>query len=638
MTNEDGVVAAQPLPAPPDWRLGDAPLTAAWSFTRRPVTIPVTTQRKSARLNADAATTVNVLPRSVEATTLLDYHVQFSGLDTFQFQAPESVSPLIQIEAVRNDPTAPDIMQKTPSDPENGWVTWTVVMQREVLGTLRLKVTYDLKSEQADADGDEGDGGDEDEGSGSTSDEIVVSLLRPLPAPAGEGLEEVPISRFRGEAVLLRDETLSVAGTADGGDVEPIDVRELALLPSSGALAFRYFEQPDDAAVQLTVTRTRNAIEEVIATVVRRALVEIVNGKDGMGHYRVRMRVKTTERQRLLVDLPAGLELLGVTVADREVKLERAPEQSDSENFESYYVPVSRTSSVDEEFLLAFQFRWNVSPPPGESSYPRGALELPLPLLGGIETVRDGGAATVAVQELRVAVWVPQKFALVGEPTSFVVERQPRLFSSLTNVSSSVDDGELNAWIGGGGSSLRIDKQGLVGYVYSKLGSDRRINVVWWNRVWMTLIISGAIAVVAWILARTTWENKLGVLLIVGLITAVTALNDVDAAAHAVSAARFGLAFLVGWWLVSGVFGIARNAATPALAGAPATVDAPANSVAEGDAGASEEAEHKTEEKPAEEASDEESPPSEEAPDDEPDQEKPPGEESKPSEDPDKSV
>ena len=561
VTNEEGIVAAQPLPAPPDWQMEDAPLTAAWSFTRRPVTIPVTTKRKAARLSADVATTVNVLPRSTEVITLLDYHVQFSGLDTFHFQVPEAVSSLIQIEAVRDDPTAPDIMQKTPADPADGWVTWTVVMQREVLGKLRLQVTYDLKSEEAQADDDS------DAEEQSTSDEITVSLLKPRPTPASEGQDEVPLSRLRGEAVVTRDDTLSVAASADGGDVESIDIRELALLPQSGSLAFRYFEQPADAAVEVTLTRTRNAIEEVVATVVRRSLVEIVNGKDGMANYRVRMQVKTTERQRLLVDLPLNLELLGVTVAGREAKLERSAEQSDSENYESYFIPVSRTTSVDEEFLVAFQFRCDVKPRPGESNYPRGSMELPLPILGGIDAAGPDGKTNVAVQEQRVAVWVPQEFALVGEPSNFVIERQPRVFSALTNVSSPLSESDLNNWIGADDASLPLEKKGLVGYVYSNLGGDRRILVTWWNRWKMTLIVSIALAVIAVILRRTTWENKLGVLLFVGLVAAFVALNDADRAAHYASAARFGLAFLVGLWLVSGIFGPSGLAAIPALAG-----------------------------------------------------------------------
>lgn len=553
VTTDADVVAAQPLPAQPGLQMGDAVLTAAWSFTRRPVTIPVTTQRKAARLNADVATTVSVHPESAEVTTQLDYNVQFAGIDTFQFQAPEAVSPLLQIEVVSTDATTPGIKQKTPSDPANGWVTWTVVMQRDVIGLLRLSVTYDLKSAAEAADGPAGD-------------EVGLMLLKPLAAPASNGRAEVPISRLRGEASVLHEESLSVTAAVTGGDVEAIDVRELTLLPQTGTLAYRYFKEPDDGGVQLTLTRIRHDIQEVVETVIRRALVEIINGEDGAAIYRVRMRVKTTERQRLLVDLPAQLELLGVFVDDRNVKLEQAGTSDDQSRVQSFYVPVTRTKPVDEEFLLSFEFRWKVTPYLGESQFLRGRIDLPLPVLGGID-------APAAVQELRVAAWVPRKYALVGEPDNFVIERQPRIFSTLTNTVSQVDEGELDNWIGHSDSSLEPAKKGLVGYVYSNLGGDRRLSVVWWNRLWMTVIVSIAIALIAWVLGRTSWENKLWVLLMAGFVLALVALWDDDWAAHALSAARFGLAFLVGWWLVTAFFG-SRNHRPPEtvqLAGAGVT-------------------------------------------------------------------
>ena len=434
VTTDADVVAAQPLPAPPGQQMGDAILTAAWSFTRRPVTIPVTTKRKAARLNVDVATTVNVQPQSAEVTTLLDYHVQFAGIDTFQFQAPEAFSPLLQVEVVSTDATTPGIRQKTPSEPADGWVTWTVVMQRDVIGLLRLSATYDIKSANAAGAANATDG--------PATDELAISLLRPLAAPESNGRPAVPVSRIRGEAVVVHEPALSVTAAAAGGDVEPIDPRELTLLPQSGTLAYRYFRQPDEGAVQLTLTRTRHDIQEVVDTVVRRALVEIINGEDGTAIYRVRMRVKSTERQRLLIDMPAKLELLGVYVDGRNVKLEQTGLSDEQSQIESFYVPVTRTKPVDEEFLLTFEFRWKVNPYPGESDFLRGRIALPLPVLGGAN-------APAAVQELRVAVWVPKEYALVGEPDDFVIERQPRVFSTLTNTTSQVDDGELDGWIGG---------------------------------------------------------------------------------------------------------------------------------------------------------------------------------------------
>ena len=414
VTNDEQITAAQPLPAPPGERSGDALLTAAWSFTRRPVAIPVTIKRKAPRLAVDVATSINVLPQSTEVRTQVNYQVQFAGVDTFELQVPEAISSTLQIEAVQTDPASPAIKQKTPSEPQDGRVTWTIEMQREVVGLLRLALTYDLQSASPDEDAGEDDGDAADD---AATDEIGVSLVRPLPAPEVDGRAAVPLSRVRGEVAVRHESSLAVAATAAGGDIEPIDVRELSLLPAEGTLAYRYFDHPDDADLSLSLTRTRHEIHEVVATVARRVLVEIVNGPDGTAIYRVRMRVKSTERQRLQVDLPSQLVLIGVSVNGREVKLEQAEAADEKLRLQGHYVPVARTTSADEEFGMTFDFRWDVNPHLGQSDFLRGALELPLPVLGGVD-------AAAAVQELRVAVWVPREYALVGEPEGFVLERQ----------------------------------------------------------------------------------------------------------------------------------------------------------------------------------------------------------------------
>jgi hypothetical protein len=80
----------------------------------------------------------------------------------------------------------------------------------------------------------------------------------------------------------------------------------------------------------------------------------------------------------------------------------------------------------------------------------------------------------------------------------------------------------------------------------------------------MTLILSITVAVIAWILGRTSWENKLWVLLVAAFAAALVGLYDSHLLAHALSAAKYGLAFLVGWWLVTGLFGVGRRAAAVA--------------------------------------------------------------------------
>lgn len=615
VTNEEGLEAAQPLPAPAGQQVGEAQLTAAWSYTRRPVTIPVTTERKAARMNVNVATTLDVQPKTVGVNTQLDFVVQFAGIDTFQFMLPEAYSESAQIEAVATDPSSPDIKQKTPSDPADGWVTWTVVMQRPVVGTQRFLVTYDIRSAEEDAEAGDADAGDGDADAGAESDEIAVELLRPLAAPAPEGGEVVPISQLRGEVAVTKDQSLAVTAKAEGGDAEEIDVRELALLPKSGALAYHFFDQPDDAAIVVTLTRTRHEIEEVVDTVVSRMLVEIVNGEDGMALYDLRMRLKSTQRQRLLIDLPANLELLHVIVDGREVKLERAGEAVEGALFQSHYLNVARTRPSDQEFFVNMRFRWQVPRHLGESQYVRGPLELPLPILGGENS-------PAAVQQLRVAVWVPRDFALVGEPEHFVLEGRTTLGSALFGLTESRPTVDLNRWINDGGSSLSGVQEGHNQYVYSTLGYEPRIHVIWWNRVWMTWIVSGAIALLALLLGGTSWENKILWLLLAGFAAAMIGFWDSHWLAHALAVSRYGLAFLIGWWLVRGLFHSGRTIQpAPGTAAAVTTESGPPGSAAKPQEDAGEVAEQG----PASEQEATEPTSQPEAPPEEPEKEESPG-------------
>src|SRR5262249_3801348 len=143
------------------------------------------------------ATSINVLPQSTEVETQVDYQVQYAGIDTFQLQVPEAISASLQIEAVATDATSPAIKQKTAAASADGWVTWTIVMQREVVGTLRLMLTYDLQAPAAAAAPPAADAT-----AAPPADAISVQLVRPLPAPESNGRAAVPLSRVQGEVAV----------------------------------------------------------------------------------------------------------------------------------------------------------------------------------------------------------------------------------------------------------------------------------------------------------------------------------------------------------------------------------------------------------------------------------------------------
>ncbi len=649
-TNEAGLEAARPAPVSPQQSRGRARLRAAWQFTHRPVVIPVTMARKPARLSAMVATDLSVEPTRTRVTTLVDFHVEYAGLDRFRVSIPDEAVGTVQIEAIATTPTSPSLKESRADDPVDGWVPYTLVMQREVVGQQRFRIIYDLEptpvivpievdaDEQGAGEGDAavagkadeqetGDaevtddntaddadpqetkagGADEDEtrpgpadDSPSTSEDsskdegsngqssdagegdaeeghaeeghpedslalespagqadpnrmrTSVRIIRPMESRSDDDGEATLLSRVTGEIRLQNERSLTITAEASGADVEPIDVRELKTLPAAGAFAFRYRQHPSDQVITVGVTQARYDVQEVVATVVSRALVEVVLGEDMTATYRCRYRMKTTERQRLRVELPKGLEVLSVLANDSEVRLEPDPEASPGGLWDSYFVKVSRSGASDDPFFLTFQFLWIVHPQPFDRGL-QGTIKLPLP--------RIGEPASAAVQQTRVAVWVPEDYALIGDPSGFTLSGSTSLRASLLGGvrrrDSGVDD---NEWIGGESNVLlEFPTTGRVAYRYSNLGGglelDPTITLLWWNMAWYTVVVSLTLAAIALLLLRTTWENKLGILLLLAFGGMLLGLKGEQVLAHALSAARFGLLFLVGLWIIEALFG-----------------------------------------------------------------------------------
>lgn len=558
VTDDKALQSAQPTrpdPALLQQQSGDARLAAAWTYTRRPVEIPVTTSRKPTRLTATVGTTINVRQELVEVVTLLNYHVQYAGIDTFRFALPEAVAATAQIEPA--DVNGAAIKQKTKSDPANGWVTWTVVMQRELSGVVPLRVKYDFKPQQ---------------NAGAAT--FAVSPLRVLDSP-GKTMDAAAIKvvGLTGEITVQKDRALSIS--AKGSDLEAIDVRELSTLPQEGYLAYRYFRQPEsfDQPFLLDLQATRHEIQPVVETVIRKALVEAVVTDEKAVTYRCRYQLKTSERQRLAVDLPNEVEPLDTLVAGKSVDLEKAADTDPADNWQPYYVNVARKTRSDEPFVLTLVFRAPYKDRPLRQW--GGRLALALPRIGG---AGSGESSAVAVQQLRVAVWVPREFALVGKPEHFTPDRMPFIHLTAGAVGYHTDTTELETWFGEQSGGLYTFPTAGHAYTYSNLGGSDAVTVDYWRSAYFTWVISGSIFAIGFILLRTSWENKLTILLVTAFAAVLYTLYDADQVIHALAAARFGLLATLVLWLVHALNRTKSTAVTSKVT-APVTVttDTPPN-------------------------------------------------------------
>jgi hypothetical protein len=559
ITEEQNVSGAYPEPTSGGGSRGAAVVVSAWSYSRRPVAIPFHTRRKPTHLTADVGTTIDVGQQVVKVLTRLDYHVEFAGIDTFRFQVPEAVSAGILIEATGGGAGAAGIKQRSPAaEAVDGWVTWTVVMQQEVTGLQSFLVTFDLKREaEPDAEGAEGEPPAEDTAK-PASGEMSVELVRVIGLDELAGRPAVVMSAIQGEVVVLKDRALAVATMATGGDVEPIDVRELQLnhLSRDAFLAYRYHKQP----VSLAVTAEKHDIQEVVATVIPRALIEIVIGREEMATYRCRYKIISSERQRLAIDLPKGFEPLAVLIDGNPVTLEKNGGGDDSGRaggvnplMERRFVNVARRKASDEPFYLTIQFRAPAGGGRLGSSF-GGKEALPLPRIGG------ESSSAVAVQQLQTVVWIPEEYSLVGSPLNFVAQTHARLTGSLWGplVGQKQTD-KLEEWIGGGqGGSADFPTEGHA-FTYSSLSAADEIVVTFYPMSSLASLLSVTLVVVAWLLLRTSWENKLGFLLLAGFVATLIALANADWVFHGLVAARFGIVAMLAWWSIHALAAMKRS-------------------------------------------------------------------------------
>lgn len=551
LTNQEATIGMLPDPSGLTASEAGVQPVSAWQFNRRPAELVVRTLRRPPRLSAQVATRIEAKPGLVQVRARLNYRVEYSGLDTLAFSVPEAVADSIQIQSDAGGSQPPIKQRSRVAAAENGWVTWTVVTQRDVLGEYPLVVTYDVTPTIGEA---------------SRGEQSVLGLPRVLDTPGVAGRPAVSLAEINGEATVLKDRTLAVTVAATGGEAEAIDVRELRWLEQTGVTAFRYYRQP----VELTVVTNRYEIEPVVETVVSRRLIESVVDKSGTVTIRARYRLQSSQRQRLPLELPKSISLLGVFVDRKAVALEEDPEPAKSPSHTAFLLNVARSKSADEPFSLMILYRYELAPKPFLSS--SGQMLLRLPILGGRQREQ------VAVQQTRAAVWIPKEYSLVGQPEGFVVESRRR-FSELVVGGSpaSIDQGQLEQWIGLDSAGIfEFPREGR-GMLYSSLGDRSEITVTWWYLPFFTAIVSGALVLIALVLRPTGWENRLTVLIVVGFLAAAYALVDRELVIHGLATAVYGLVAMVAIWVISSLLGwrkwLTRQLASPtgsAASAAPA--------------------------------------------------------------------
>jgi hypothetical protein len=544
-----------------------------WSFTRRPLALSVRTAPRPSQVAGFVATTVRVEPEIVRQSAVATFDIRNAGIDTLRIAVPETIAADVRFQALSGGHVIRQRDRATAA--ENGWVTWTLVLQEEATGEVQIGIDWDLPIPAAPVQPAAAPaapaqaapvGGNAAEANGGAASEqtITIEPARILPPFADDqaGRRRVILTQARGEMRLLRHESLSITADSQGDTTEPIDVRELEKLDADGYLAYRYFAQPASAVVKIR----KHQLHEVAATVVSRGAVEVVTETQQLAAWRVRLRITTSERQRLRIDLPAGSELQAPLLNGQRTTVEKATDVTTAENMTAYYVNVSRSGTSDESFLLTLQYRCPIAadntklPYDGQGS--RQLLRLP--------QVGDGGGATV-VQQVRLAVWAPDDISFLGAPALWTRDRTASASFSdlLKNPSDTAAAAALNDWIGDSAGS-EFATQGSV-TVFRSTGSELVVELLWWKRWFLLGLISGTLAVVGLLLRRTSWENRISMVLLAAFAAVVLSLRRDSGVSDAVLLAVPGVGLVATLWLLGLLLG--RRPVAAGLAAAAVTVE-----------------------------------------------------------------
>lgn len=538
----------------------------AWNFTRRPIALSIRSAPRPVQLAASTATTVQVDPELIRQSSVVQFDIRNAGLDTFRIAVPEAVASDVRFRTL--NPQHVLRQRDRATEAENGWVTWTLVLQEETTGTLQFAVDWDrpLNGNPTPADAPAATQ------TPPASRNFAIDPPRVL-APFSDDQQarrRVILTEAKGEIRVLRHPSLSIDAVSQSENAEPIDVRELQVLERDGYLAWRYFAQPATASIAIR----RHELHEVAATVVSRAAIEVVTEPQALAAWRVRLRITTSERQRLRIDLPAGSDLQAPLLNDQRTTIEKASDLQAAEGREAYYINISREGTSDDDFLLTLLYR---SPIVESDKRPYAGLGgsqlLRLPVVGGTDEA-------AVMQQVRVAVWSPDDVAFFGSPERWVQEpRDPLTLSSmLAPPSASTAATQLNDWIGGGISEFATQGQPAV---YRSAGNPGELLIRWWKWWFLLPSVSGTLVVVGLILRRTSWENRFTMLLLAAFTTALLSLRQSLGIPELSRTAWPGLLLTAMIWTLSLLLG-SRSRSAPLLipAAPPATpsppVDAPA--------------------------------------------------------------
>jgi len=277
-------------------------------------------ERQRTRLTCQTSRLVTITPSLLKADTTLDYQVDFSPLDEFLLRLPASAGQDVRIEGA-------DIKEKNRAQTAAGddsLTTWTVRLQRKVIGTYKLNVSFDVPLNGAE--------------SGKTQ-KVSVPVVR-----------AARVARETGYVAVSRGENLEVR-VAQSDGLEPRDIKELPPTLTNAFLGFQYY---DPARQNLELEFVRHELEGVLGALIQRMHIESVLNDQGQLMHRVYFEVQNNREPYLVLKLPEQQEILGAFIRGTSVR--PTIRQSDKMRL----IELSKSQTQGETFRVQLDLRENL--------------------------------------------------------------------------------------------------------------------------------------------------------------------------------------------------------------------------------------------------------------------------------------
>ena len=152
-------------------------------------------------------------------------------------------------------------------------------------------------------------------------------------------------------------------------------------------------------------------------------------------------------------------------------------------------------------------------------------------------------------------MWLPEDYVPVTVEKPYQRLQRSHAASLITGIhDDTYQITRLNTWIGGASvAGLDFPTDGNA-YIYESLGDGYQLELTYWSRLLANAALTIALMLIALVLMRTTWENKILAVIVVGTVLCAVMQFQPEMVKQGIASAQYGIVALFLIWVTHGFF------------------------------------------------------------------------------------